>query len=433
MTAETAKPKVFISYSHKDVAWKERVLEHLRVLENAGELAVWDDQRINAGDEWRAEIETAMQSAAVALLLVSTDFLNSAFIRGTEIPRLLARRQDQGLRIIPVFVRPCAWKAMGWLAALQGRPRNGKTLADLRRHQADSHLAELALEVGELLGRALSKQVATEPQAGVDLPQVGISVSDSLTLRPTGSGTYGSAAFTPASPEPAALLAEALRDRESSLDLQRTSDKAAPPQTGAGSLLVSDPRSVAFAPHLAGPETDEGSTVSAPSEPGLLDEALRNSEPSSELRRDSNTAGTPQSGSPVGTPRSESPAPLPAGTETERGPAPAAPDSPDETLRRRDPGLEIRRARKKAVIAFTMSLFGLLSNVNFLSDYHQPGYKLFVLGIVTFFSLGGIGLGIAVNKDLDRLKARRVKGAVVLAVVLGWYGLVIAFYSISIF
>ncbi len=160
---EPTTPKVFISYSRKDAAWKDRVLEHLRVLENAGELTVWDDQRINAGDDWRAEIETAMQSAAVALLLVSTDFLNSAFIRRTEIPRLLAQRQDQGLRIIPVFARACAWKAVPWLAALQGRPRNGKALAELRRHQVDSHLAELALEVGDLLGQT-GKQVAIQPR-----------------------------------------------------------------------------------------------------------------------------------------------------------------------------------------------------------------------------------------------------------------------------
>jgi TIR domain len=57
--------KVFISYSHKDAAWKERVLKHLRVLESAGEFTVWDDQRIKAGDAWLPEIEAAMSSAQV--------------------------------------------------------------------------------------------------------------------------------------------------------------------------------------------------------------------------------------------------------------------------------------------------------------------------------------------------------------------------------
>jgi len=89
-------------------------------LEAGGELTVWDDQRINSGDEWLPEIEAAMSSAEVAVVLVSADFLTSAFIKRKEIPRLLERRQADGLRVIPVFIRPCAWKAVGWLASLSG-------------------------------------------------------------------------------------------------------------------------------------------------------------------------------------------------------------------------------------------------------------------------------------------------------------------------
>jgi hypothetical protein len=182
---EPTAPKVFISYSHKDVAWKDRVLEQLIVLEYAGQLTVWDDQRIEAGDEWLPEIEAAMKSAEVAVLLVSADFLNSAFIRGTEIPRLLARRQAEGLRVIPVFVRPCAWKAVEWLAALEGRPKEDKTLSELRRHQAEKHLADLALEIGELLGKRTLGQPEVTPQARVDSPPVTSPPDEAPgTLRP---------------------------------------------------------------------------------------------------------------------------------------------------------------------------------------------------------------------------------------------------------
>ncbi|HEX3556515.1 MAG TPA: AAA family ATPase [Thermoanaerobaculia bacterium] len=163
------RPTVFISYSQRDEAWKDRVVGHLKVLEVEGELAVWDDKRIAAGDGWWPEIEGAMNRAAVAVLLISKDFLTSGFIRGTEVPRLLARRQTEGLRVIPVFVHPCAWEAVDWLAALQGRPGKGRTLSEGRKPQIEKHLSALVLEIREILRQRAAgeergaKSAAVEP------------------------------------------------------------------------------------------------------------------------------------------------------------------------------------------------------------------------------------------------------------------------------
>jgi hypothetical protein len=65
------QPTVFISYSHKDEAWKDRLVTHLGVLEKQGQLDLWDDRRIGAGEDWHAEIQDAMDRASVAVLLVS--------------------------------------------------------------------------------------------------------------------------------------------------------------------------------------------------------------------------------------------------------------------------------------------------------------------------------------------------------------------------
>jgi HTH-type transcriptional regulator/antitoxin HigA len=80
-----SKPKVFISYSHADEKrWKNRLQKHLKVLERHGSLSFWDDRRIAAGQEWRAEIKAALDSADAAILLISTDFLGSNFINDEE-------------------------------------------------------------------------------------------------------------------------------------------------------------------------------------------------------------------------------------------------------------------------------------------------------------------------------------------------------------
>jgi len=88
-----------------------------------------------------------MAETHVAVFIVSADFLNSEFVRRKEIPALLERRRREGLRIIPLIARPCPWQQVPWLAAIQARPLDGKTLASLSRVKAEQVLSDLAEEI----------------------------------------------------------------------------------------------------------------------------------------------------------------------------------------------------------------------------------------------------------------------------------------------
>ena len=145
------KPTVFISYSHKDEVWKDRLVTHLGVLQQEGLLDLWDDHRIGAGEDWYQKIEEAITKASVAVLLVSADFLTSKFIRSKEIPSLLERRDKERLRIFPVIIRPCAWKHVKWLARMNLRPKDGKPLSSGDEHQIDADLAAIAEEVAAII------------------------------------------------------------------------------------------------------------------------------------------------------------------------------------------------------------------------------------------------------------------------------------------
>jgi hypothetical protein len=88
MTPPPVRDQLFISYSHVDRVWVERLQKMiLPLLRNHG-LSLWDDSRIQPGDKWREEIETALAAAKVALLLVSSDFLASEFVSNSELPQL---------------------------------------------------------------------------------------------------------------------------------------------------------------------------------------------------------------------------------------------------------------------------------------------------------------------------------------------------------
>ncbi len=63
--------KVFISYSHEDEPWKDSVASQLEVLRRQGVLDVWVDLEIGVGRKWRPEIEEAINTYDVAVLLIS--------------------------------------------------------------------------------------------------------------------------------------------------------------------------------------------------------------------------------------------------------------------------------------------------------------------------------------------------------------------------
>lgn len=118
--------RVFISYAHIDEPFKDDLLTVLKPLERKGVLEIWDDRKIEEGGEWRREIETSMSECGMALLFVSKNFLASPFIQDKELPHLLQRRREEGLRVVPIVISPCMWQTVPVLADLQALPQDAK-------------------------------------------------------------------------------------------------------------------------------------------------------------------------------------------------------------------------------------------------------------------------------------------------------------------
>jgi hypothetical protein len=152
------RPVVFISYSHKDEAEKEQLVSHLKVLESAGLIELWVDDRIAGGADWEAEIKQAIAQARVAILLISANFLTSDFILGKEVPAFLERRKSEGLTVFPVIAKACTWNAFDWLARMNVRPKNARPIWSGSDSQIDEDLSAIAKEVVDVVKKSKISQ-----------------------------------------------------------------------------------------------------------------------------------------------------------------------------------------------------------------------------------------------------------------------------------
>jgi len=147
----TARPTIFISYSHKDEMEKDVLLSHLSVLQSAGLINLWSDDRIGPGTDWEVEIRQAIARAKVAILHITADFLTSDFILDKQIPTLLERYSHDDLTVMPVIAKPCAWETVDWLRKMEVRPRNGKPIWREGGRYADEELAKITEEIAAIV------------------------------------------------------------------------------------------------------------------------------------------------------------------------------------------------------------------------------------------------------------------------------------------
>lgn len=148
--ANQRRTKVFISYSRKDREWLDRLHVHLRPLHRQGIIDLWDDTKISAGMAWQEEIQCAIETAKVAILLVSAHFLDSDFIYNNELPPLLDAAKNDGLTILPVIISPCVLSNTP-IRRYQAINSPDETLMDLEDAKREWVFVKLVNRIDELL------------------------------------------------------------------------------------------------------------------------------------------------------------------------------------------------------------------------------------------------------------------------------------------
>lgn len=145
--------KVFVCCAPEDDRWRRHLVPHLAVIAHENLVDVWDDTRVDPGQNRASRIQAEIAEAAIAILLVSSSFLASEQIRDTQLGALLSRNATDGMTLYPVIVKSCAWDQVPWLSSLSVRPNGGKPLASFTGAGRDQALTHIAREIASIVHR----------------------------------------------------------------------------------------------------------------------------------------------------------------------------------------------------------------------------------------------------------------------------------------
>jgi hypothetical protein len=170
-------------------------------------LDVWSDERNVVGEDWRAQLQAAIDCSSLALVLVSPDLLASDFIMGQELPAL----QAAGAGLVFVLVRPALWQHEPALEQVQWAH-------DPRR---DGPLAACAAPEGQIV-RVCERVIELIPPATVikdveiDHAAPAFSISRPATEPLAPAGVLGELSGVPPAP-PAYIVRDELAELRAAL------------------------------------------------------------------------------------------------------------------------------------------------------------------------------------------------------------------------
>jgi TIR domain len=117
--------RLFLSYSHLDEVYKNKLEKHLALLARLGLVETWSDRQILPGQQWDDKIRKQLAEADIVLLLVSANFIASDYSYYREMMPALERMDSGPQVVIPIVLSPVDWSAAPF-SKVQALPPNGQ-------------------------------------------------------------------------------------------------------------------------------------------------------------------------------------------------------------------------------------------------------------------------------------------------------------------
>src|SRR5215510_11233672 len=114
--------KVFLSYSQSNKKYREELRRVLEAVPSIDEVLWFDEREIGIGDKFHPAILQAMDASRIGILLLSTDFFRSNYIKQHELPYLLSRAEQGSLKLACLYVTAIPEGAFQRTIDIDGQP-----------------------------------------------------------------------------------------------------------------------------------------------------------------------------------------------------------------------------------------------------------------------------------------------------------------------
>lgn len=147
--------KIFISYSHKDKKYKERLVDYLKGIKLTRNIEIWHDGEINAGEDIDKNILNELSSSDIVLLLVSINFINSSYCIENELKKAIERMNKGECVIVPIMLSKCDIDPKLSWSNLKRVPEDSKAIKDFKKY--DDGYNDVSISIKKLIDSMLDK------------------------------------------------------------------------------------------------------------------------------------------------------------------------------------------------------------------------------------------------------------------------------------
>jgi tetratricopeptide (TPR) repeat protein len=184
MSINTDTLKVYYCYAEEDEDLRNLLTAHLTPLRRERKLTIWLDILLQAGSDWKMEVEKHLKEADLILLLISPGFMVSDYCYNLQLTTALNHYEAGKVEIIPILLRPVLWEGtpIKRLPLILPTSKIPVTLWPNR----DEAFTNIAAAIRDLIQTKLARKRQISPNEITILNQLGEAV---LTMRCPQCGT----------------------------------------------------------------------------------------------------------------------------------------------------------------------------------------------------------------------------------------------------
>lgn len=119
---------IFISYTHNDEIYKDRLITHLASLKKSGLVNVWHDRKLLPGGIVRREIGEQLEDSDIMIALISPDYIDSDYCYDDELLEAIQRHKEKTIRLVYVMIKPVECELLG-IKEYVLLPKDGKPVS----------------------------------------------------------------------------------------------------------------------------------------------------------------------------------------------------------------------------------------------------------------------------------------------------------------